>query len=319
MARRRYIFRRIIGALVTIWVTISINFFLFRLLPGNIVTKLARVPDATPALTQSLLREFGLNKSLWDQYWHYIWQVLHFNLGVSYANGQPVADNLRIALGNTIPMVALGTIFAIVLGMLTGIIGAWRRGTWSEHAAVGSALWFYATPVQWLGLMLILLFGSVLPTAGDVNQFLINPSFIQHITDELRHMVLPSLTLGLVLYGQFTLIVRSSLLETLSEDYVLTARAVGYSNSRVMRKFALRNAMPPIVSVIALTLGFIVGGAILVETVFDWPGVGLATYTALQQRDYPMLEGAFLVLAVAVVLCNTVADLIYFKLDPRIS
>jgi ABC-type dipeptide/oligopeptide/nickel transport system permease component len=319
MKRNRYVVKRLIGVVLTIWATITINFFLFRLLPGNIVTKLARVPDATPQLTQSLLREFGLNSSLWAQYWHYIWQTLHFNLGVSYANGQPVADNLRIALGNTVPMVALGTIFAIVIGMLTGIIGAWRRGTWGEHAAVGSALWFYATPVQWLGMMLILLFASVLPTAGDVNQFLINPSLLQHLEDELQHMILPSLTLGLVLYGQFTLIVRSSLLETLSEDYVLTARAIGYSDTRVLRRFALRNAMPPIVSVIALTLGFIVGGAILVEAVFDWPGVGLATYNALQQRDYPMLEGAFLVLAVSVVICNTIADLIYFKLDPRIQ
>lgn len=318
MNRNRYVIKRVIGALLAIWVTITINFFLFRLLPGNIVTKLARVPSATPQLTQSLLREFGLNKSLWAQYWHYIWQTVHFNLGVSYSNGQPVADNLRIALGNTVPMVALGTILAIVFGMVTGIIGAWRRGTWSEHASVGPALWFYATPVQWLGLMLILLFGSLLPTSGNVNQFLINPTFFQHIADELQHMILPSLTLGLVLYGQFTLIVRSALLETMGEDYVLTARAIGYADSRVMRRFALRNAMPPIVSVIALTLGFIVGGAILVEAVFDWPGVGLATYNALQQRDYPMLEGAFLVLAVAVVLCNTIADLIYFKLDPRI-
>jgi ABC-type dipeptide/oligopeptide/nickel transport system permease component len=275
------------------------------------------VPDATPQLVQALMREFGLNNSLWSQYWRYIWQTLHLNLGVSFVNGQPVWDNLRIALGNTIPMVALGTIFAILFGMVTGVIGAWRRGSWAEHAAVGPALWFYATPVQWLGMMLILLFASILPTAGNVNQFLINPTFFQHIVDELDHMILPSLTLGLVLYGQFTLIVRSALLETLSEDYVLTARAVGYSDARVMRKFALRNAMPPIISLIALTLGFVVGGAILVEVVFDWPGVGLAIYTALQQRDYPMLQGAFLVLAVSVVVCNTIADLIYFKLDPR--
>jgi ABC-type dipeptide/oligopeptide/nickel transport system permease component len=132
-------------------------------------------------------------------------------------------------------------------------------------------------------------------------------------------MILPAATLGLVLYGQYTLIARSAMLETLGEDYILTARAIGYSDGRVLRRFALRNALLPITSVIALSVGFIVGGAILVETVFNWPGIGLATYQALLQRDYPMLQGAFLLLTVAVILCNLIADLVYFKLDPRIS
>jgi len=135
----------------------------------------------------------------------------------------------------------------------------------------------------------------------------------------LEHMILPSLTLGLVLYGQYTLIVRSAMLETLGEDYVLTAKAIGYSNGRIIRRYAFRNAMLPIVSVIALSLGFIVGGAILVETVFNWPGIGLAVYQALLERDYPMLQGAFLLLSVSVIFFNLLADLVYFKLDPRIG
>jgi ABC-type dipeptide/oligopeptide/nickel transport system permease component len=131
-------------------------------------------------------------------------------------------------------------------------------------------------------------------------------------------MILPSLTLGLVLYGQYTLIVRSSMLETLSEDYILTAKAVGFSKPRILARYAFRNAMLPVVSVVALSLGFIVGGAILVETVFNWPGIGLAVYQAVLYRDYPMLQGAFLVLTLSVIFFNLVADLLYFRLDPRI-
>jgi peptide/nickel transport system permease protein len=319
MRRGHYIIKRVFWALVTVWVALTINFVLFRQLPGNVVTKLARVPNATPQLRASLLREFGLDQSTWHQYWAYLWQLLHFNFGISYQNSQPVWDNLRLDLGNTLPMVALGTIISIVLGVLTGVIAAWRRGTWSEHVSVSPALAFYAMPVQWLGLMLIIVFESVLPTAGRVDEFLIDPSFTAHQLDILKHMILPAATLGLVLYGQYTLIARSALLETLGEDYVLTARAIGYSDTRILRRFALRNALLPVTSVIALSIGFIVGGAILVETVFDWPGIGLALYQSLLQRDYPMLQGAFVLLTVSVVLCNLIADLLYFKLDPRIT
>lgn len=318
MRRNSYFAKRVAGAVLTCWIAVTFNFILFRQLPGNIVTKLAEVPNATPALRASLLREFGLDHSIWVQYWSYIWQLLHGNLGVSYVNQLSVSSNLWLDLRNTLPMVALGTIVAILLGIATGALAAWRRGTWVEHISVTPALAFYAMPWQWLGLMLIIIFGSVLPTSGRTDLFLLNPTFWQHQLDVLKHMVLPSLTLGLVLYGQFTLIVRSSLLETLSEDYVLTARAIGYTKARILRRFALRNAMLPITSVIALTLGFVVGGAILVETVFNWPGIGYAVYQSLLQRDYPMLEGAFLLLTLSVILCNLIADLIYFRLDPRI-
>jgi ABC-type dipeptide/oligopeptide/nickel transport system permease component len=319
MQRRRYIVKRLFWAVVTLWVAATVNFLLFRLLPGNIVTKLSRVPDGSPALRQALAREFGLNFSVWHQYWSYLWQLLHGNLGVSFQNAQPVTDNLRMDLGNTLPMVALGTIISILLGVLTGVIAAWRRGTFSDHLSVAPALSFYAMPVQWLGLVLILVFEGILPAGGRTNEFLLAPSYWQHQLDVLKHMILPAATLGLVLYGQYTLIVRSAMLETLGEDYILTARAIGYSDGMVLRRFALRNAMLPVTSVIALSVGFIVGGAILVETVFNWPGIGLATYQALLQRDYPMLQGAFLLLTVAVILCNLIADLVYFKLDPRIN
>jgi ABC-type dipeptide/oligopeptide/nickel transport system permease component len=314
-----YIVKRVVFALLTVFVAITINFALFRLAPGSAVTNLARVPHATPETRLAIKRQFGLDKSKFQQYWIYLGQLARGNLGVSFANSQPVSSNLRTALINTIPMVLIGTVFAIVLGTLTGVIAAWRRGTKVEGASVTTALAFYSMPTHWLGLMLVILFAGTLPTGGMANEFLLNPSFSTHVKDLAEHVALPSLTLGLVLYGEYTLIVRSAMLETLGEDYILTARAKGFRAGSILRRHALRNAMLPIATLVALSLGYIVAGAILVETVFSWPGVGRAVYDAVLQRDYPMLQGAFLLLTVSVVFFNLVADLLYFKLDPRIT
>jgi ABC-type dipeptide/oligopeptide/nickel transport system permease component len=314
-----YVLKRVGFAVVTIFVAVTINFILFRLAPGSAVTNLSRVPHATQQLRHALEVQFGLDKSKGAQYVIYLKQLVHGNLGISYENEQPVSTNLRVDLINTLPMVTLGTVFSIVLGTLTGVIAAWRRGTATEALTVSTALGFYAMPTQWLGLMLIIIFAGVLPTGGMTNEFLLNPGFWQHLKDLASHILLPSLTLGLVLYGEYTLIVRSAMLETLGEDYILTARAKGLKPWTIVRKHALRNAMLPIVTLVALSLGYIVAGAILIETVFSWPGIGRAVYLAVLQRDYPMLQGAFLLLTISVVLCNLIADLLYFKLDPRIT
>jgi ABC-type dipeptide/oligopeptide/nickel transport system permease component len=314
-----YVIKRTAFAVLTVFIAVTINFALFRLAPGSAVTNLARVPHATPETRLAIKRQFGLDKSKLAQYGIYLKQLVRGNLGVSFANSQPVSNNLRSALYNTIPMVLLGTIVAIVIGTLTGVLAAWRRGTAVEAASVTPALGFYSMPTHWLGLMLVILFTGTLPTGGMSNEFLINPSWWTHIKDVLEHMLLPSLTLGLVLYGEYTLIVRSAMLETLGEDYILTARAKGLRPWAILRKHALRIAMLPIATLVALSLGYIVAGAILVETVFSWPGIGRAVYDAVLQRDYPMLQGAFLLLTISVVFFNLVADLLYFKLDPRIT
>ena len=314
-----YFIKRFVFAVVTVFVAITINFALFRLAPGSAISNLSRVPHATPETREALKKEFGLDKSRGEQYVLYLKQLAHGNLGISFANQQPVSSNLTTALKNTIPMVLLGTLFAIILGTFTGVISAWRRGTATEGMTLGTALTLYAMPTHWLGLMLVILFAGTLPTGGMSDEFLINPSFAEHVQDLARHILLPSLTLGLVLFGEYTLIVRSAMLETLGEDYILTARAKGLRPWTIMRKHALRNALLPVTTLIALSLGYIVAGAILVETVFSWPGIGRAVYDAVLQRDYPMLQGAFLVLTVSVVFFNLVADLLYFKLDPRIT
>jgi len=314
-----YVLKRVAFAIVTVFVAVTINFVLFRLAPGSAVTNLSRVPHATQELRHALEVQFGLDKSKWQQYLIYLKQLAHGNLGVSYVNEQPVATNLRIALINTLPMVLLGTLFSIIFGTITGVIAAWRRGTPTESLSVWTALGFYSLPTQWLGLMLIIIFAGVLPSSGMTNEFLLNPPFWTHVKDLASHIFLPALTLGLVLYGEYTLIVRSAMLETLGEDYILTARAKGLKPRTIVRKHALRNAMLPIITLVALSLGYIVAGAILVETVFSWPGIGRAVYDAVLERDYPMLQGAFLVLTISVVFFNLVADLLYFHFDPRIT
>jgi ABC-type dipeptide/oligopeptide/nickel transport system permease component len=317
--RADWVIRRTFFAFVTVFVAVTLNFFLFRVIPGDAVSNLARVPHATPQLRQALEREFGLDKPKWEQYLIYLKQLAHGNMGVSFSNQEPVWSNLKTDLANTLPMVTLGTVMAIVIGVITGILSAWRRKTKLDHVSTNVAIAFYAFPTQWLALVLLIYLSRYLPSHGMTNDFLLNPTPWQHFKDVLSHMVLPALTLALTLYGQYTLVVRSSMLETLGEDYVLTARAKGLPQRTVVVRHAFRNAMLPTTTLIALSLGYIVAGAILIETVFSWPGIGSAVYQAVTQRDYPMLQGAFLVLTVTVVAANFVADLLYFKLDPRIT
>ncbi|HEX5951276.1 MAG TPA: ABC transporter permease [Actinomycetota bacterium] len=319
MRRADYLIKRAAFAIVTVFVAITINFFLFRVLPGDAVRNLARVPRASESLRHALEVQFGLDKSLFTQYLIYLRELVHGNMGISFSNQQPVSENLREALANTIPMATLGTVVAIVIGVFTGVLSAWRRGTRLDQVSTNAAIAFYSFPTQWLALVLLIYLSPWFPSHGMSDPFLIDPTPWEHLVDVLRHMVLPSLTFALTLYGEYTLIVRSAMLETLGEDYVLTARAKGLPRRRIVVRHAFRNALLPTTTLIALSLGYIVAGAILIETVFSWPGIGNAVYQAVTERDYPMLQGAFLVLTVSVVFFNFLADLLYFRLDPRIT
>jgi ABC-type dipeptide/oligopeptide/nickel transport system permease component len=320
MRRADYVIKRAFFALITIFVAITLNFFLFRVLPGNAVTNLARVPHAGAQLRHALTAEFGLDQPKWQQYVLYLRQLVHGNMGVSFVSQQPVSHLLLADLKNTIPMVTVGTLASIVVGVFTGVLAAWRRGSIADQLSTNTAVFAYAFPTQWLGLMLLILLSSYLPANGMTWEYLLYPEpFWQHLGDVGQHMILPALTLMLTAYGSYTLVVRTSVLETLAEDYVLTARAKGLPVRRIVWRHAVRNALLPMVTLIALDFGYIVGGALLIEVIFSWPGIGLAMYTAVTQRDYPMLEGGFLILTVSVIVLNFLSDLVYFRLDPRIS
>jgi len=314
-----YVLKRAGFAVATVFVALSINFLLFRVLPGNAASNISRVPGASPQLRHALEAQFGLDKPIWQQYLLYLKELAHGNLGVSFANQQPVWTNLSEALRNTLPMVLTGTVIAIVLGIATGVLSAVRRGTATDSMSTNLAIAFYAFPTQFIGAMLLIMFAGIFPAAGMSDPFATNASTMNHITDLSKHLFLPVLTLVLTLYGENTLIVRSAMLETLGEDQILTARAKGLPRRTIIRRHALRNAMLPTLTMIALSLGAVVTGAILVEVIFSWPGIGSALYEAVLQRDYPLLQGGFLVITVTVITINFFADLLYFRLDPRIT
>jgi ABC-type dipeptide/oligopeptide/nickel transport system permease component len=315
-----YFLKRTLFALVTVFVAITLNFIIFRAAPGDAVTGL-RCQFCTVEFKEQLRAELGLDKSKWEQYWLYLQDLAQGDMGRSFVTREPVVDELIDPLLNTLPMIALGTAFAIVFGIISGVIAAWRRGTFLDWGNLSFSLLFYSLPTQWLGLMLLIFFAGTLPVSGISDPFLefTDPSWWETFVDRLEHMILPAATIGIVLYGEYALIVRSSLMEALSEDYVLTARAKGLRNWAIVWKHAFRASLLPVATLIALSLGYLVAGAILVEAVFSYPGIGLVTYDAVFERDYPVLQGAFLILTLSVVVANYVADLLYFKLDPRIA
>jgi ABC-type dipeptide/oligopeptide/nickel transport system permease component len=318
-----YVAKRVLFAIATVLAAVTLNFILFRAVPGDAVQAL-RCQHCTLQFKNALRKELGLDKSKWEQYKRYLADLAQGDLGSSVRSQQPVWDELWPSIKNTLPMIALGYLFAIVLGTLVGVIAAWRRGTAVDKVGLWTGLGFYSMPPQWLGLMIVLFVAGAigLPTSGIKDPtlgILGDASTLEIVVDRLRHMVLPALTIGLVLYGEYALIVRSAMLETLGEDYVLTARAKGLSSWATVWKHGFRNALLPIVTLGALSLWFIIGGFITVEYVFSYPGIGLAIVEAIEQRDYPLLQGAFLLLAISVIVFNLIADLLYFKLDPRVK
>jgi len=319
-----YVVKRVAFALITVFIAITLNFVLFRAIPGDAVDAVGRCRQCTAAFKAYTRQQLGLDQSKWEQYRRYVVGLFHGDLGSSLRSERPVTSELWTPIKNTIPMIALGTIFSILFGVAAGVLSAWRRGTALDKTNLYVSLGFYSMPPQWLGLLVVLYvagwFG--LPTSGikdPILGILNSPSTMTVVVDRLKHMVLPALTLGLVLYGEYALVARSAMLETLGEDYVLTARAKGLSNWQIVRTHGLRNAMLPIVTLVALSIGYVIGGAITIEYVFSYPGIGLATVEAINQRDYPVLQGAFLLLTLSVILFNLIADLLYFKLDPRVT
>ncbi len=316
----KYFVKRAVFALVTIIVIISFNFFLFRIMPGNPIELLYRSPLLSHQQIQALYQQFGLDKPLWEQFLIYLANTMVGNFGISFYYKQPVSNVLIPALINSLILLVPATILSMLFGIITGIVSAWRRGTKVDFTLLGSALAFYSMPTFWLGSIFILvaLYIGGIPISG---MYTLNANYtdpFQRLIDLLSHLALPLITLTLVLYGQFTIIMRNALIDVFTEDYILTAKAKGADDRRLIRKHALPNAMLPMVSIIAINFGLVVAGAVLTETVFSWPGIGLMIYNAILSRDYPVLQGAFVIVSITVVIANLLADLAYAYLDPRI-
>lgn len=317
---RQYALKRLLNAITVILAAIVLNFVIFRALPGDSVSNLSRVPGISPEYREALSRQFGLDSPLGEQFVLYLKQLAQGNLGVSFANQQPVLQNLQQALANTIPMVALGLLIALVAGTIGGVLSARRPNGLFDRVSLKTAMVMWALPSQWVALIAVIWVASALglPSGGREDPFLVDPSTFESLVDLGRHMILPSSVLALSAVGIFFVSVRSSMVEVLREDYLVIARAKGLSPSRILWRHAFRNAMMPLVTVTALLLGGIVGGAVLTETVFSWPGIGREIYESVTRRDFPMMQGAFLVVTTAVVLLNYVAELVQFRVDPRV-
>jgi peptide/nickel transport system permease protein len=316
----RYLAKKIGWAFITLFFVLCFNFFLFRIMPGDPAGLLARSQKLTESEIADQRAVFGLDQPLLNQFGTYLKETVTGNLGTSYLTGRPVVDTIGDRVWPTVLLVGVGTVIAVVLGLLMGIRGAWSRGSKFDRSSLYGSLTLYSTPEGWLGMLLLIVFAGTLgwfPVGGyDSGD---GSTGIAHVTDVLNHLFLPAATLALGYGASYMIVMRSSLLEVKDEDFLDTARAKGLTEVMVRRRHAVPNAFLPSFTLIVLSFGFVLGGAIVIETVFSYPGIGQLTYTAINAYDYPVLQGVFLILSVAVVIANLVADVTYGFLDPRIE
>jgi peptide/nickel transport system permease protein len=335
MERGNYILRKIGFAAVTLAAVILFNFLLFRILPGDPVKLIVHSPRMTREAQDRIRATFGLDKPIWfdgarleegdllgafdTQFTAYVRNLFRGDLGISFATRTDVTDLLRERAWRAVVLVLGGDVIAIILGMTLGLIAAWRRGTRLDTTILLGALFTWALPTFFLGIILLILARGRLPVGGMITPGLKPEDGLTYWLDVGKHLILPTITMAIVYTGEYILIMRSGVMEVLAEDYILTAKAKGLSTYQTLRSHALKNAMLPMVTMIALTFGYTVGGAIQVETVFSWPGLGRLMYEAVQKRDYPVLQGTFLLLAISVILANLAAEILYSVLDPRVK
>lgn len=318
----RYILSRLAKAVVVLLAIVVLNFCLIHAAPGDPAAVMAGEAGAADEMfLQQLKEKFGLDQPFHVQLWTYMSGVLQFDLGYSYRQGAPVLDLILDRLFPTLLLTGAAFFISILLGVLAGAMAAVRVGSWADTAITTLALVFYATPLFWVALMAILLFAVQLDWLPAYGMETVGGGYsgLDRWLDIARHLVLPAMTLGLFFTAIYTRMARASMLETAGEDFVKTARAKGLSEGKITRRHVLRNAILPVVTLAGLQAGQIVGGAVLTETVFAWPGIGRLMFDALLQRDYNLLLGVFLISSAMVLLFNLITDLLYLLVDPRIE
>ncbi len=319
---RRVLLKKLLQAALTVAGVLVINFFLFRVMPGDPASMLVRNPRMSAESLERVTRMFGLDRPLHEQFLLYARDLFRGDMGTSFIFKKPVIQIIGERLLATLLLTVVAEVMAILLGLFVGILAAWKRGTPVDIAALGFTLVSYSMPTFWLGILMVAVFAGTLglfPVSGMISPAMVFADGWTRTLDVIGHLFLPSMTLALVLAGEYALIMRNSMIEVLTEDYITTARAVGLPERDVLRKHALPNALIPMSTVIAMSLGFTVTGALQVETVFSWPGLGRLMYDALKGRDYPLLQGIFLITSVAVIGANFAADILYRYIDPRVS
>ncbi|MGA4985850.1 ABC transporter permease [Streptomyces cellulosae] len=319
----RYVAGKLAGAAVSLLAVLVTSFFLFRLIPGDPVKFMTGGRQVSAEQLARYREQFGLDLPLWQQFTDYCGKALTGDLGTSYQFNAPVIDKITEALPNTLLLTGTAFVIYTVLGIFLGTRSAWRHGRLGDRLNTGLALTLYSVPSFWLGLLLIVTLSvgigplpGLFPTGGMESG---GEEGFAYVLDVAHHLVLPVVTLVAVEYGQTLLVTRSALMDEMGSDYLTTARAKGLRDDLVRRRHAVPNALLPTVTLIFINLGRTVAGVILVETVFSWPGLGGLFYQALSVPDLPLVQGLFFVFAAAVIVMNTLADLIYPLLDPRVG
>jgi len=322
MSLSRYIFKRITFFIITLFITITINFLLPRLMPGNPVDYFLRDPSITPEERALLIQQFGLDKDVFTQYILYIKNLFTGNLGVSFRYyPRPVTEVLLSRLPWTLYLLGISYSLATVIGIILGAYAAWKKESKIDLLTIGIAFITRSMPIFWLGMLTLYIFSVHLgwfPLSGAVTAGAEYSSFLDFALDVLRHSILPMIVITIFLLGPPALITRGLVLDSLTEPYVDTAIAKGLPPRVILFKHALRPVSLPLSSYTAILLGYVVGGAVFTETVFSWPGVGRLIYEAIMRRDYPLIQGAFLLISISVLIANFIVDFIYAYLDPRV-
>jgi peptide/nickel transport system permease protein len=319
----RYLGQRLLHSLFVLWAVVTILFLMFRLMPGNPLA--AYISEALdPAQQEAIIHQFGLDRPLWQQYLLYLGNLAQGELGLSFHQRTPVWDIVMGVFPNTIALTLTGLVIAYAFGVTAGAFLAWRRGSWIEGLAIPIVLAARAAPEFWVGMVLLAIFSfqlGWLPSGGanSAGAFYAGETSRLLSPDFLAHLVLPALTLALYLQGLPLLLMRSTMLEVMNEDFVMMARMKGLSTWRIVMRHAARNALLPVVTAFAIGVGLTVGGDVVVEIVFSWPGLGKLLVNAVSNSDYPLAQGAFLLTAIVLIVMNFVADLLYSVLDPRVS
>jgi peptide/nickel transport system permease protein len=323
---KTYVARRIVNTAIVIFVTVTLQFFIFRIMPGNPLTHFVS-PNFPLESRRALMELWGLDRPMHEQFITYLSNLFTGKLGISFISQRYVSDEVLERLPNTILLMGSSTILMIVLGIHLGVLAGSRRGSRSDLASVTFGLLTQGLPVFFLGLLLMLTFSYYLPvvTGGLINFPVAGtvsrppPADLPgYVMDVLWHLTLPMLTLVIISFGGYTLIVRSLMIDVMAQDYILTAKAKGLPERSIIYGHGLRSILPPISTMVGLSLSGIVGGAVITETIFSWHGIGRYLYEAVLQSDYPVMQGTFFLLSMVTIIANLVVDLIYGLLDPRI-
>jgi|AntRauTorckE6833_2_1112554.scaffolds.fasta_scaffold00826_6 peptide/nickel transport system permease protein len=313
-----YLLKRVIRGLITLLIAVSITFLILRLMPGD-PTTIMLDPRMSEAARARLLQEFGLDKSLFVQYFLYLKQMLKGDLGQSFIYRTSVTQVILTRLPWTLLLMGLTQLFTMFIGVPLGVFAGYKKGSILDHLINAFTIFGISIFIPWLGITLLYFFGYQIPIFPIGGAYTPGAEGFTLFKDVVMHLVLPVFTLTLIYLANYVLYMRASMIDVLSEDYIRTARSKGVKEKQVVWKHAVRNALIPTVTMAGLLLGRMVSGAVLTETIFSFPGVGRMIYEAVGQQDFPVLQGAFLILAVSVITMNILTDLVYAYLDPRVK